>query len=86
MKVSTQIKGKPTITMIHLCQPSRDAVQMASGSLSNSTDRITAPIGPMLRNSTPIPWGTQATCWYFQPVVKITISTKVATKIRGRVK
>src|SRR5208282_3684541 len=59
---------------------------MARGSLSNSTARIVAPIGPMPKNVTPMPCGRQTTCWYFQPVAKITNSVTVAMMSNGRVK
>ena len=60
--VSTQISGRPTINMKPFCQPVREAVQIASGSFSNSTARIVAPIGPMPKNVTPMPCGKQTTC------------------------
>src|SRR5882724_7143222 len=69
-----------------LCQPWREAVQIASGSLSNSTARIVAPIGPTPKKVTPIPNGKQTTCWYFQPVAKITNSVTVAMISKGSVK
>ena len=84
--VSTQIKGNPTISMKLFCQPCREAVQMASGNLSNSTARMVAPIGPMPKNVTPMPWGRQTTCWYFQPVARMTNSTTVAMMINGSVR
>src|SRR5882724_3033673 len=85
-KVSTQIKGNPTINMNPFCQPAREAVQIARGSLSNSTARIVAPIGPMPKKVTPMPWGRQTVCWYFQPVAKMTNSVTVAMKSNGSVK
>src|SRR5580765_8961707 len=84
--VSTQIRGNPTISMNHFCQPIREAVQMARGSLSNSQARIVAPIGPIPRKVTPMPWGKQTTCWYFHPVDKITNSVTVAMRSNGIVK
>src|SRR4029453_7234559 len=51
-----------------------------------STARMVAPIGPMPKKVTPIPWGTQTTFWYVQPVAKITNSTTVAMKSNGSVK
>src|SRR6476646_7617079 len=68
------------------CQPQREAVQMASGSLSSSTARIVAPMGPMPKKVTPMPWGTQTTCWYFQPVARMTNSVTVAMASNGNVK
>src|SRR5580700_1142119 len=59
---------------------------MASGSLSNSTARMVAPIGPMPKKVTPMPWGRQTICWYFQPVAKITNSVTVAMTSSGIVK
>src|SRR5580698_7237718 len=59
---------------------------MASGSLSNSTARMVAPIGPMPKNVTPMPCGRQTTCWYFQPVARMTNSVTVAMMSSGRVK
>src|SRR5882724_3137405 len=59
---------------------------MASGSLSNSTARIVAPIGPILKKVTPMPWGKQTNCWYFHPVARITNSTTVAITSNGSVK
>src|SRR5689334_9486652 len=67
-------------------QPWREAVQAANGSLSSSTARMVAPIGPIPKNVTPMPWGRQTTCWYFHPVAKMTYSTAVAMMIKGRVK
>src|SRR5216117_2104390 len=84
--VSKQISGKPTSSMKPFCQPAREAVQMASGNLSNSTARMVAPIGPMPKKVTPMPWGTQTTFWYFQPVAKITNSVTVAMTSKGSVK
>src|SRR5262245_19387162 len=84
--VSTQIKGKPTRSMKPLVQPTREAVQIARGSLSNSHARMVAPMGPMPRKVTPIPWGKQTTCWYFHPVAKITNSVTVAMRSNGIVK
>src|SRR6185369_9297356 len=85
-KVSTQISGNPTSSMNPFCQPRREAVQMARGSLSNSTARMVAPIGPIPKKITPMPWGRQTVCWYFHPVAKMTNSVKVAMMIKGRVK
>src|SRR5215831_17315500 len=68
------------------CQPWREAVQIASGSLSNSHARMVAPIGPIPRKVTPIPWGKQTTCWYFHPVAKITNSVTVAMRSNGMVR
>src|SRR6266446_802392 len=59
---------------------------MARGSLSNSTARMVAPIGPMPKKVTPMPWGRQTTFWYFQPVAKITNSVTVAMMSNGIVK
>src|SRR5882724_221570 len=59
---------------------------MASGNLSNSTASMVAPIGPIPKKVTPIPWGKQTTCWYFQPVAKITNSVTVAMASNGSVK
>src|SRR6266478_4956924 len=59
---------------------------MARGSLSNSTARMVAPIGPMPKKVTPMPWGRQTTFWYFQPVAKITNSFTVAMMSNGSVK
>src|SRR3954470_6031616 len=59
---------------------------MASGSLSNSTARMVAPIGPIPRKVTPMPCGTQTVCWYFQPVAKITNSVTVAITNNGTVR
>src|SRR4051812_24206509 len=84
--VSTQISGSPTVSIRPFCQPKREAVQIASGSLSNSTARMVAPMGPMPKKVTPIPCGKQTICWYFQPVAKITNSTTVAMTSSGRVK
>src|SRR6266404_4688396 len=64
----------------------REAVQMASGSFSNSTARMVAPIGPMPKKVTPIPCGKQTVCWYFHPVARITNSVTVAMASNGRVK
>src|SRR6267142_5349659 len=85
-KVSTQIRGNPTSSMNIFCQPKREAVQMARGSLSNSTARMVAPIGPIPKKVTSIPWGKQTICWYFQPVAKITNSVTVAMTSNGSVK
>src|SRR5438552_3526092 len=68
------------------CQPRREAVQMARGSLSNSTARMVAPIGPIPKKVTPMPWGKQTVCWYFHPVAKITNSVTVAMASNGSVK
>src|SRR5215470_15758940 len=68
------------------CQPRREAVQMARGSLSNSTARMVAPIGPMPKKITPMPWGKQTLCWYFHPVDRMTNSVRVAIMINGSVK
>src|SRR5947207_8664412 len=59
---------------------------MASGNLSNSTASMVAPIGPIPKKVTPIPWGKQTNCWYFQPVAKITNSVTVAMNSNGSVK
>src|SRR3954467_12821658 len=85
-KVSKQIRGKPMVSIMAFCQSFREAVQMARGSLSNSTARMVAPIGPMPKKVTPIPSGKQTVCWYFQPVAKITNSVRVAIKINGIVR
>src|ERR1044072_1314102 len=85
-KVRTQIKGRPTVIIRTFCQPQRQAVQMASRSLSRPTARIVAPMGPMPKKVTPIPWGTQTTCWYFQPVARMTNSVTVAMASNGSVK
>src|SRR6266567_7199551 len=84
--VSTQISGNPTISMKPFCQPAREAVQMARGSLSNSTARMVAPIGPILKKVTAMPGGKQTSCWYFHPVAKITNSVTVAMASNGSVK
>src|ERR1041385_4501354 len=84
--VSTQISGKPTNSMKTFCQPTREAVQMASGSLSSSTARIVAPIGPIPKKVTPMPCGRQTTCWYFQPVARMTNSVTVAMTSNGIVR
>src|SRR5438034_8346879 len=84
--VSKQISGNPTISMKPFCQPWREAVQMARGSLSNSTARMVAPIGPIPKKVTPMPWGKQTICWYFQPVARITNSVSVAMTSNGSVK
>src|SRR6266704_5967085 len=84
--VSKQIRGNPTISMKAFCQPWREAVQMASGSLSNSTARMVAPIGPIPKKVTPMPRGKQTVCWYFHPVAKITNSVTVAMASNGSVK
>src|SRR5260370_25687499 len=68
------------------CQLWREAVQIASGSLSNSTARMVAPMGPIPKKVTPMPWGKQTTFWYFQPVAKITNSVNVAMMSNGIVK
>src|SRR2546423_1913619 len=67
-------------------QPIRDAVQMARGSLSNSTARMVAPMGPIPKKVTPMPWGKHTTCWYFHPVAKITNSVTVAMTSNGSVR
>src|SRR6267142_4045942 len=85
-KVRTQINGNPTVSIRTFCQPQREAVHMARGSLSNSTARIVAPIGPIPKKVTPIPWGTQTICWYFHPVARMTISVTVAMNSSGSVK
>src|SRR5438105_550989 len=85
-KVSKQIRGKPMVSIMAFCQSFREAVQMARGSLSNSTARMVAPIGPMPKKVTPMPWGKQTICWYFQPVAKMTNSTTVAMNSNGSVK
>src|SRR3954451_6007158 len=72
--------------MMPFCQPWREAVQIARGNLSNSTARIVAPMGPMPKKVTAIPCGKQTTCWYFQPVAKITNSTTVAITSKGSVR
>src|SRR5437867_4255720 len=59
---------------------------MASGSLSNSTARIVAPIGPIPKKVTPMPCGKQTVFWYFHPVAKITNSVTVAMASNGSVK
>src|SRR5258706_3412984 len=84
--VSTQISGNPRNSMNIFCRPTREAVQIARGSLSNSTARMVAPIGPIPKKVTPMPWGTQTTCWYFQPVAKMTNSVTVAMMSNGSVK
>ncbi len=84
--VSRQISGNPQVIITNFCQPRRDAVQMASGSLSISTARMVAPIGPIPKNVTPIPLGRQTTCWYFQPVARITNSVTVAITSNGSVR
>src|SRR5882762_1711540 len=84
--VSTQIRGNPTTSMKPFSQPTREAVQIARGSLSNSTARIVAPIGPIPKKVTPMPWGKQTVCWYFHPVAKITNSVTVAMNSNGSVK
>src|SRR3989442_11173228 len=84
--VSTQVRGIATTSMKPFCQPRREAVQIARGSLSSSTARIVAPIGPMPKKVTPMPWGKQTVCWYFQPVAKITNSVTVAMASNGSVK
>src|SRR6266446_1990107 len=84
--VSTQINGNPTSSMNPFCKPAREAVQIASGSLSNSTARMVAPIGPMPKKVTPIPGGKQTVFWYFQPVAKMTNSVTVAMASNGNVK
>src|SRR5262245_17706308 len=85
-KVSRQISGKPQNSMKPFTQPCREAVHMARGSLSNSTARIVAPMGPIPKNVTPMPWGRQTICWYFQPVARITNSVMVAMTSNGIVK
>ncbi len=84
--VSRQISGNPTVIITYFCQPWRDAVQIASGSLSSSTARMVAPIGPMPKKVTAMPFGRQTTCWYFQPVAKITNSVTVAMMSNGSVR
>src|SRR5436190_7049042 len=84
--VSTQIRGNPTTSIKPFCQPAREAVQMARGSLSNSTARMVAPIGPIPKKVTPIPRGRQTVCWYFHPVARITNSVSVAVTSNGTVK
>src|SRR6266436_8945651 len=84
--VSKQISGNPTISIKPFCQPAREAVQAARGSLSNSTARMVAPIGPIPKKVTPMPWGKQTVCWYFHPVAKITNSVTVAIASNGSVK
>src|SRR6266404_1482262 len=64
----------------------REAVQMASGSFSNSTARMVAPIGPMPKKVTPMPCGKQTVCWYFHPVAKMTNSVMVAMTSNGSAK
>src|SRR5258708_7007493 len=59
---------------------------MARGSLSNSTARMVAPMGPIPKKVTPMPWGRQTTFWYFQPVAKITNSVTVAMMSNGIVR
>ena len=59
---------------------------MARGSLSNSTARMVAPIGPIPKKVTPMPRGRQTVCWYFHPVAKITNSVSVAVTSNGTVK
>src|SRR2546426_12700306 len=59
---------------------------MARGSLSNSTARMVAPIGPIPKKVTPMPWGKQTVCWYFHPVAKMTNSVTVAMASNGSVK
>src|SRR6266478_9796381 len=59
---------------------------MANGSLSSSTARIVAPIGPIPKKVTPMPWGKQTVCWYFHPVARITNSVTVAITSNGSVK
>src|SRR5260370_37508229 len=56
---------------------------MARGRLSNSTARMVAPMGPIPKKVTPIPWGRQTTFWYFHPVAKITNSVTVAMMSNG---
>lgn len=84
--VSKQMQGNPITSINPFVQPCREAVQMASGSLSNSTARIVAPIGPIRKKVTAMPGGKQAICWYFQPVAKITNSVTVAINSNGSVK
>src|SRR5260370_25697204 len=84
--VSTQTRGRPAVSMKTFTQPRREAVQMARASLSNSTARMVAPIGPIPKKVTPIPWGKQTNCWYFHPVAMITNSTTVAMASNGSVK
>src|SRR5947209_14049715 len=47
---------------------------------------MVAPIGPIPKKLTPMPWGKQTVCWYFHPVAKITNSVTVAIASNGRVK
>src|SRR5215472_13001716 len=47
---------------------------------------MVAPIGPMPKKVTAMPWGKQTVCWYFQPVAKITNSVTVAMASNGSVK
>ena len=56
------MSGRPQTIITPLAQPVREAVQMASGSLSSSTARMVAPIGPMPKNVTPMPCGKQTAC------------------------
>src|SRR6266404_7410001 len=59
---------------------------MARGSLSNSTARMVAPMGPIPKKVTPMPGGKQTVFWYFQPVAKMTNSVTVAMASNGSVK
>src|ERR1700682_178034 len=59
---------------------------MARGTLSSSTARMGAPIGPIPKKVTPIPGGKQTVFWYFHPVAKITNSITVAITSNGNVK
>src|SRR5262249_12777496 len=47
---------------------------------------MVAPIGPMPKNVTPMPWGRQTVCWYFHPVARMTNSVTVAMASNGSVK
>src|SRR5579872_504696 len=84
--VNKQISGSPITSITNFCQPWREAVQIASGNLSNSTARIVAPMGPIPKNVTPMPLGKQTVFWYFHPVDKITNSVIVAMINSGSVK
>jgi len=66
------MSGRPTNSRRLFASQRGEAVQIARGSLSNSTARMVAPMGPIPRKVTPIPCGTQTTFWYFQPVAKNT--------------
>jgi hypothetical protein len=54
--------GNPQKSMNPFTQPVREAVQIASGSFSNSTMRMVAPIGPIPKKVMPIPCGKQTAC------------------------